>query len=104
MAVTAKGHTVRMTATADILNWATMQATAGPAGVYRVRANALAIVAGATPTATVITNGGTSGVVIYSATPTASTTTWLAWSSPQELDDLEFTTAGTNVVLVVFLA
>lgn len=103
MAITVKGNTVKMTASGDILNWATMQSAFPPAGVYKSRVNGLAIVAGGTSGATVITNGGAGGIVIWSGTPTASTTTWLSLAAPQEFDDLEFTTAGTNVVLVVFL-
>lgn len=91
MAVTWKGRVANFAADNDTI-----------AG--KIRVNAIALVADGTSGATVIKVGGASGITIYNATPTVSTTTFIyGWAEPQELDDLIAETMdGTHVQMVVF--
>jgi len=89
MAVTQFGRVYQLASANDTL-----------AGKWRI--NAIHIIAGATPTSTSVTAGGTSGIAIITITPAAQTTTAFTFSEPQEIDDLFFKTAGTNCVVVVF--
>lgn len=89
MAITWKGRVASFAAASDTI-----------AG--KVRVSAIYVVAGATGGAVVVNVGGTSGNIIITDPGTAGTTSVYTWSEPQELDDIFYKTAGTNVTIVVF--
>ena len=101
MAVTAIRNGYKLAAAADALDNATVGD--GSSAPFKVLVKQIVFVAGGTSGATVVSDGQ-SAQVVASGTPTANATTTFHYDPPQEMEDVTFTTKGTNVDVLVYVA